>query len=224
MICFTLINGIYYGTATVNGVSYALTIQCSTAPNLSCLLTVVSTGQQVYSDASSTCQQLVFLNVVLGGVTYNLAADNNGLCCGSSSRSSISQSSISQSSQSSQSVAPVSNNCCPGGLPNILHCTTSLDGTVTLIYDGSQYWASSDFASTCGSDIRLRFSCPGVSGCGGFNLEGSCDHGVTWWSFLNSGGCHCPPAFSVPFYATGIPLLHNCGTCEGVSATATVTL
>jgi hypothetical protein len=109
-------------------------------------------------------------------------------------------------------------------LPSTLHATGDLGvGTITLTWDGSQYWVGSCTAN-CGDTVQLRFWCGG-SDCSGFNLQYVChDQGGIWPFGAQQLGCTCTP-LSVTFgLSLGGPGA-NCSTnCAGQTLHLTVTL
>jgi hypothetical protein len=94
------------------------------------------------------------------------------------------------------------------------------NGTI-LTWDGSFYWTSPDVAMACGANIRYRFHCVGNPQTA-FVLEGSCNGGSTWFTFIASAPFVCSP-FDVKVTVT-VPTLFGCGSCEGTTINAEVTV
>ncbi len=91
--------------------------------------------------------------------------------------------------------------CCGRTLAATLFASVPGVGTITLTYDGHQYWTGGPTAMPCGLNLYLRFAQGGVNDnlCG--VLEYSCD-GVNWTPTFSPVGTvdDCgPPYISRPF-------------------------
>lgn len=125
-VCLTLNpSGGFVGTITLGGVTYIVSL----APQFNVpggyvltILDATSGLTLIYvASAISTCDLLVFTNILLQGTAYTLTVANNSLCCSSSSASSV-------------SATLVQTQCCPNGIPTTVYATLgSADGTCTNI-------------------------------------------------------------------------------------------
>jgi hypothetical protein len=117
----------------------------------------------------------------------------------------------------------IATTCCTNTLPTTLHATVNLVATtVVLTWDGTFYWASPDYTTTCGDIMRFRFACAGLSALG-FDFGFSCTGGSSW----SSGTVPLPGAICSPLsvqFADTVPGLIGCSNCFGQTVTATVTL
>jgi hypothetical protein len=112
----------------------------------------------------------------------------------------------------------VNTGCCGGiAIPTTLHATIAgVPGSTPLHYDGTQYWLGGSVALPCGDALKLRLVC----GSGGiFVLQGSCDGGTTWFSFVLQITSSCSP-LALQYAAQ---LGGACTHCNGQVLNATVT-
>jgi hypothetical protein len=119
---------------------------------------------------------------------------------------------------------PVQTSCCTNTLPGALHASGNLGvGTVTLTYDGSQYWAG-QCSPNCGDAVKLRFWCNGGSAdCSSLELDYSCDNGAHW---IPMGQQAVPPCSCSPLsisYSTTLSTVNFCSGCNGQNLNMTVT-
>ena len=231
-ICFTLLaDGLYHGTAVIGGIGYPLTISGSSLTTY--VLSGSDNGQTVPADPSSTCSSVIFISVVLGGVSYTLRVDNNNLCCGSSSSSSPSSSSSSLQSSSSVSQSSVSSSsssssggvttaCCSNAIPTTLYITLTnivncpcAGGTIALTYNAiTNKWTGTGAFGSCGHNITFSLYCTT-----NWFLDFSWPDGCAALATVAQTNTVCSP-FSVTFQNIGNS---GCGCAGGPNVQGVVT-